>query len=749
MEGAHAGKNTPALEGVIFAIAAFSFTLLMSSPLALACINPTIYNQHGVPINTFGGVGLTINGSQYPDNETAFPISIGNKNTDQGMTVTLRPYGGLRDYIGDVQAYLQPNEIVPASLDVWVAGHSYSGAIQVYYECDDGNPQYLFPIVNVMILGKGLAPPPGSTCESHNLDGCYSGMKRDYYCANKQLTYTETCTDSCCKGFGGSESICAADKHSCLTYNTLPPGTEGNIAFICKDKTCGSGNEKYLMFMFRLSGWNVTAKPQNAWASSELDKSDIIACSEESRACPVGFNSVVYNAHTNERKPFLEIPSNSKASAAYAFGYVSSKSGSTGKDKVFVNSADYITSGYSGTVQTTISGTKYATVKDAYLKPEVKDLADSGNKSSSTMFKVKESAGHGRYAFLGWTVGSTALTTDGKILLNNTLKWLKGGDAAFGGQNYDPDPVDDIAFICQKADCSRKNEMSLISFLRASDYKVTGNVSAYWTDQTLSGYNVIICSDSTSCKIAPGSPVYNAYMNSGKAFLEIPSSGDTKAAQTFGISDSHWYRTYGYGIQAQGTAALFDGYTGYMPLFDGKAQLFGPSPYKLLSGYSLAKAVDVNASVIFVKDAQGGRGRYAYVGWVSDVNSLNSNGRRLLTRTIDWLVGGDASLPSFGSVFGDMSLHFDVLSPTNTTYPTTRVYANIVANQYAKENHVLAERRQADARVPRLRGRLQAPEPEGWRERAEGERHGLYERRPSECGLLLRGRVIRAAKRRS
>ena len=667
-------------------IAVLVSTFFFSAPYVSACINPTVYNEKGTPINPLGGTGLTINGTAYSEMQIDFPISVKNKD-EQGMTVTLRPYSGLRDYIDDANVYLQPGETKQLNLRVWVGGQSYEGVVQVFYVCDDGGPQMFFPIINTYIIGQKLEPPPTSTCDSHGLDGCYAGMHRDYYCSNKQLTYSAKCTDYCCQMFGGRESICSSDKEVCYTFNTLPPGTEGNIAFICKDSKCNYGNERPVAFLLRLNGWNVTMNPQESWTENELAKYDIIACNDESRSCSIEFNSLVYNQHIDSRKPFLEISSGRSALAAYLFDYATNKKITTGKYSPFAFGNDYITDGYAGYVQVTkgaVDGkNKYVALSTSYLSSPVKDLADSGNEQS-VMFKIKEAVGHGRYAFIGWLSQSTSLTSEGTTLLTRALKWLKGGDEAFGGTNDDTARKGDIAFICNKDDCGQDNEMNLIKYLRKEGYSVTGKAKEKWTAGDLSSYNLIVCSDSKSCEIAFGSALYSAYKNSGKSFLEIPYKGGMSAAEVFGYVHSKSYKASSFGIVSTGSDIIFSGFNGYMEIINDKSKIYGASPLSLNPALTVAKDTEGSISTMFVYDASGSRGRYAYVGWVPDLNILSENGEKLLSRTVDWLVCGNSCLPTFSSAFGDLTLDFDINSPLNVTYNTNRVYLNVTVSQRVK-----------------------------------------------------------------
>jgi hypothetical protein len=325
------------------------------------------------------------------------------------------------------------------------------------------------------------------------------------------------------------------------------------------------------------------------------------------------------------------------------------------------------------------------TVSDSYLTPSTKDLADSGNGSSSVMFKVKETVDHGRYAFMGWLYDSTSLTTNGTVILNRTLKWLKYGDAAFGGQNDDTGRKGNIAFICDNDDCQNDNEMNLIKYLRINDYSVVGKEKEAWTADELNNYGLIICSDSRACEMDYNSPLYSAHKNSGKAFLEIPYKGGVEAAELFGYVHSKSYKKSGFGIVPQGTDTIFSGFKGYMEVLSDRSSIYGPIASSLNPATTLAKTTDSNISTMFIYDAAGGAGRYAYIGWVSDATELTENGGKLLTRTVDWLICGHNCMQEFNTVFGNLSLNFEVNSPVNKTYDTSRVYVNVSANQRVKE----------------------------------------------------------------
>jgi hypothetical protein len=196
---------------------------------------------------------------------------------------------------------------------------------------------------------------------------------------------------------------------------------------------------------------------------------------------------------------------------------------------------------------------------------------------------------------------------------------------------------------------------------------------------------LIVCSDSSACSISSTSAVYLAHKIYGKPFLEIPYKGGASAAQAFGYVNAKTMKKVGFGIVPQGSDAIFSGFNGYMETASGKSFVFGPTAFGLSQTANLAANVDGGMSVMFSYDAAGSRGRYAYVGWLSATNSITENGKKLLLRTIEWLRCGNSCLPDFNSVFGDLSLKFDINSPLSQAYTTNKIYLNISINQRVKE----------------------------------------------------------------
>jgi hypothetical protein len=657
------------------------------------CYNPTIYNEHGVPLLPTGGWAV-VNGTEYSSLLINHSISIKNTNIEN-MVVTFKPYGGLRDYVDDAQIVLAPGQTSPINLSVWVGGQSYQGTIFVYYSCESVT-SVINSFVNILIIGQHIEAPPASNCSSLELDGCYSGMKRDYYCSNHQLLYRESCSDSCCKSFGGAQSMCSDDKTVCFTYNNLPPGENGNIAFLCRDNKCNDAKEKDYIFLLRFSGWNVTGLPLANWTQPMLEKHDMIVCADERAACKFAFNSLIYNMHTDRRMPFLEVPYTGYATAGLTFDYVLSNRALFGRKYVFINpfSSDSITQGLTGNVTFVKNADRFTTFKSTYLSLDIRDLVDVDKLGQVSMFTVKESIDHGRYAFIGWLYDSSYLTSDGRTVLNRTLTWLKHGDEFFGGTNDETPRKGSVALICKKDDCSQKFEIGAIKKLRAMGYSVTGMAQNSWTTIAILNYDLIACADSSMCSLDPktpnSSPFYIAHMYYGKPFLEMPYNGDTKAATIFGITTfNRTYRAlnraYGYGIVGTGIDPILNGNTEYMELSQSSMQMYGPNRNIMSTGTVIAVAPNSNVSASFVSESSETKGRYAYIGYASDYEKLGGKGLGLIDRTIQWLLCGNGCLPAFSTQFPDLDVHFDVTSPTNTTYKTGRIQLNITSDQKVKQ----------------------------------------------------------------
>lgn len=454
----------------IFSVSIFS----LNSSSVSACSSPIIFNQFGVPVSLFGPNGqIFINGLNYPGEEIDFNISVKNTNINEEFSFTLTPSSSLFNYAQPAVVFLQPNEKKNFSIHVWINGNDRAGAMEFKGSCEQTGIQ-IEGFFNLLINGKQISPPNVTSCQLAQLNnGCFQGFFRNHFCQSGQIKFTETCTSVCCTKFAGAGATCKNNQcippsgsgtncldvlqnatnpvtGECKLFNntcSIPSNwqkvsscpsvnaTEGNIAFLCNSNSCNEDNEKEKISWLRSKGWNVTSKAYNSWLFQELLKFDIIACSDEDKACKVRNIPNVLSVHKNNKKPFLEIPDFYYSHAAFGFGYVKNYAGFTGSDQLLLTKEDPITLGFNPAITILSPFNKLATMRDSNLLSGVIDLGDSGNSKGSVLFKVNENQNHGRYAFLGWFYKAAIkdLTTDGEKIVNNTLKWLKCGDACLSG----------------------------------------------------------------------------------------------------------------------------------------------------------------------------------------------------------------------------------------------------------------------------------------------------------------------------
>lgn len=616
---------------VLVAIA--SFFMIISS--VSACTNPAICAQDAkvcskdYSISALGGI-FTIDGSKYPGSTMLYNFTVINPNDDQGMLVTLVPDKNIVNYFYGGSVYLNPGESKVLPVEVWIGGLSKTGAVLVNFACDH-DPTFWTPFMYATITGKGGSPPLNNCTSPASLNGCYSdGLYKTFTCSNSNGTLIEsTCVDSCCKKFGGADAMCSPDRKLCLSFDNLPPGKEGNIAFVCRDDNCKYGNERSVMFLLKLKGWNVTGKGYKSWSEDDLNKYDIIACSDQLKACKIDFNSPVYNQHIDKGKPFLEITDKNSAKAANSFGYVNRYGGTYEKVSPFVVHEDNITQGFSGTVNAIKAGKNSVTgINSKYFLPEVKSILDIAKNSPTTittLFKVNSSQTHGRYAFIGWFSRSSVadLTTDGEKILNNTLKWLKYG---YGEPVYTK--AGEIAFVCNKGSCNKKTEMNLIKWLRENGYGVTGKSS--WSAEELQNFNLMVCSDKKSCSFDTSSPLYTAFQN-GKGFLEFPDSSYVKVGNIFGYISNKCSRQSASTVNLA-QDPITEGFGNSIQVFNKKRSVCGIKEANINDDAKGISKIKDYYNIVRSTDEK----RYAFIGWINYINDLTENGKELLLRTIRW-----------------------------------------------------------------------------------------------------------------
>jgi hypothetical protein len=466
-----------------------------------------IYNEYGVPVSLYGGGSLIINGSKYPSDQKIITYSMEVKNTNNynSITLTLTPTSSLLNYVYGSTVTVPAKWRENIGLNVYVDGPSKGGEMYVSGHCDDGLP---IPegVIYVTVIGRGNSAPQfcGNTktscgiypnCQDlSNLDGCYDGFKRTYYCANNMIQYSKVCTSYCCEAFtvdgscignplycydptptcrdectfegtrcidnkvytcikqedGCNDQIlledCPSQSLNCYLSQCINESAKvGLIAYLCGNNQCNDGLEPVLINWLNLNNWMVVGKAFNSWDSRELDEYDLILCSDELRACKVDSKYASYDEHKNHKKPFVEIPDTREAQAAWKLGYVKNpyETLATGKSLYITKTDDPIFLGIDQNPQI-FSVDKKITVVPDYNLNSVIDLADVGNNNKkSTLFKLDETGTQGRFVYLGWFYQSSPfnLTEVGTEIFNRTLLWAKCGDECLFGSMGNLPPV--------------------------------------------------------------------------------------------------------------------------------------------------------------------------------------------------------------------------------------------------------------------------------------------------------------------
>jgi hypothetical protein len=208
----------------------------------------------------------------------------------------------------------------------------------------------------------------------------------------------------------------------------------GTIAFLCREDVCNDNIEDELISWLSSQGWNVTGKKYSKWTSSELANYSLIMCSDEDYACNYGTRrgTIVYDMHTKQTKPFVEVGDNRFLRTAYNLGYASTAGGYTlsGVDRIFITVADAITTGHFDSTKIFTSSGTMTKIADNLVNG--KDLADAGQESrGSTFFKSDQNGLRGRYVYVGWFGGGsfTSMNLVGNTTLARAVSWAQCGDA--------------------------------------------------------------------------------------------------------------------------------------------------------------------------------------------------------------------------------------------------------------------------------------------------------------------------------
>jgi len=622
------------------------FCFLFSIPAAYACSSPRLYTQEGKGLDPFSFIEdrklITINSGDYPSDASWISYKLKVTNVNSGpMWVSIVPDNSLEPYVRANSIRINPGERVDLPLDIWIKKNGVSGKLYVLGFCEN-DERFFGSVIENEFTGADVSlklkiNSPGNHAEPQGscfvpYSGCDGfGMYNLYSCTGDQYSTFSTCLRSCCKIQGGLDAYCTGGGGGyCESDLVIPVGTEGNIAFLCDRQGCSA--EKKTIRILQFSGYNVTGDYYKNWHDEEFYKYDIIACSSSS-ACKATFNSVIYDKHILDKKSFLEITNDKKPVAAYEFGYTTKRIGASSKEQLLVVSDHVIVKDYYKNLVTvtTLNKPSFASISKDYLAPEVINLGNSGSSNNSMFFIADESIDHGKYAFIGWLAGvsRSTITTDGKKIVNATLKWLKENSG--NSWQYDAD----IAFLCSNNNC--KNEMQMIKWLRQNGYWVEGKSKKSWIQFDLVNFDFMMCNSKSTCKIKKYDQFYNAFMYNGIGFVEIPDSAGIGAGYEFGITNSS--RTTGASVQTIRVADILANGNNEIKIYDKKTSVAGMEMKNLISGISLAEYNDTRKGFVPTM-FQGNPKPYLFIGWFTKngLDRLTQQGIDLLKRSIGSMI---------------------------------------------------------------------------------------------------------------
>jgi len=267
-----------------------------------------------------------------------------------------------------------------------------------------------------------------------------------------------------------------------------------------------------------------------------------------------------------------------------------------------------------------------------------------------------------------YTVGTQNLT----FYVNDTAGNMAKAKATFYVNSTIPEIGGKIAFLCRYNTCSDDIEDEVIDWLRSKGWNVTGKIWNKWTEQQLSNYDLIMCSDeSYACDYGSGyryAP-YKMHKFNNTPFVEIGDNNFLKAAKNFDyvMSNLGYTQSDIKKIYVTVSDTITSGHFGNTKIFNPNRKMTEMSDTFLkLYVKDLADANEENSkSTMFKKDIIDTKGRFVYVGWFNgEFSGLSLVGDELLTRAINWAQCGNAK----GCVSGTI-----VPSTTTTTTPTTTI----------------------------------------------------------------------------
>jgi len=530
---------------------AFTFMLiLLVLQFAYSCITPNIKNEYGVPC--VGGV-VPINGSKYPIEQKLiiYNFTVKNINTDEGMDVTLTPASSLFNYAYQGSAYVGPLSSAILGVPVYVDGRFKSGELIISGQCDGGMPIGGDLRVYVSIYGRGNSDPETCLNTEHScgifpdcqdlteLSGCEDGYNKVYSCVGNMPKLTSYCTGHCCEEFKGPTAYCGnvdgvttclGPEDYCVdecdfqgtqcigdsVYECIPGEDTcldlveveicqnlchegectydsdfiGKIAYVCRTDDCDDGIEQDLTFWLQSTGWFVRGKSSDSWTNSELNKFDMILCSDQTVACKQS-SGLIHYKHTEQRMPFIEVSDYRYANQAFKFDYLSNYNGFLVTTDEVENEDDIITEVFDSPMQVFSQPGKITGISDSNFEPIVENVANIiiSSRSKSTIFKVSEGTFNGRYSYVGlfYRLTPQDLTQDGFHLFNRTLIWTAYGDEALSDPNRNDPPV----AISSITPYPMGYEQQVIQFDGSQSYDPEGlSLTYYWDfgDDTNSGW---------------------------------------------------------------------------------------------------------------------------------------------------------------------------------------------------------------------------------------------------------------------
>jgi len=222
----------------------------------------------------------------------------------------------------------------------------------------------------------------------------------------------------------------------------------------------------------------------------------------------------------------------------------------------------------------------------------------------------------------------------------------------FTEKDLPPPTQGKIAFLCKDSKCSAGNEQSVIFLLRMLEWDVTYKDYKTWSEQELTSYDMIACSDENqACKVDFNSPAYNAHTEDGIAFLEITGGTTAKAAYSFGYVTAQSARVYKDNFVVVGNDPITAGYSGAVNVINSN-QFPTIDDSKLTSeAIDLGDSGTHQSSMMFKVNPSPAHGKYAYVDWFykAGVSALTTDGETILNRTLLWLKN-HVNYPTVGNV---------------------------------------------------------------------------------------------------